>query len=182
MKRLIYIILVGFCLAACTTSKQTDSKEHILVWQLYNFRNQNIHDKLLSIVEDAFNEDSFDALFIEYTQLTTIGTYGQDSTPYHYNLLIQTIHDDYSPQRYKTISENSIGCCMIGDYLCYISNNKITASRLFLKTSDTVSDTIRTTEDECFCYEEAAYCLIDNKEHIFYKKLNDDFQIQIAIW
>ncbi len=182
MKRLLSFFLACIFLTACTNSKQTDAKEQIITWQLYSFRNQYVHDKLLSILNDAFYEDSYDALFIEYRRLITIGTCGQDSIPCHYNLLIQTIHDDYSPRRYETILENAVGCCMLGEHLCYISNNKVTASRLFLKTNETITDTIHIVEDECFCYEDGVYCLIDNKDHIYYKKPNSGYQIQLAIY
>ena len=143
-----------------------ESKTIDISLPLYTFKNQEIHDKLLPIINDF--EDNYDALEITFwPTIDTISTYGKDSLPYGYNLLVHSIHYHYHGNFYDDIANQVVGCCMIGKKFCYITDRR-TRDRLFVKTSERKHHTVFSSNTVCPCLEDEAYCLLGEDDAIFY--------------
>ena len=174
MKRIVLTILtiVLLLMPSCRWHKHLVLKETEVKLPLYEFKNKDIHNKLLSLIEEYLvdNDGSrFEALFIEYySELDTIGTYGEDSIPYGYNLLIETVNGSFHGDVYEEIMPRVTGCCMIGDYYCYIGNNDLTTDRLFTKTEEVRKDTLYKYNHMCWCCEEELEILLDEHDSILY--------------
>ena len=135
---------------------------------LYKFANTRIHDTLLSIVNNYFLND-LDAVSIVYFPIAdTSGTYSDDSIPYLYNLYIETIHYFYTSNTWKDDYRYMVGCSMIGNKLCYIKE-ELTLERLFVKTSETIRDTLvfRPLDEVCACEELDSECYLLDNDSLF---------------
>ena len=143
-----------------------ESKTIDISLPLYTFKNQEIHDKLLPIINDF--EDNYDALEITFwPTIDTISTYGKDSLPYGYNLLVHSTHYHYYGDFYEDIANYVVGCCMIGKKFCYITDRR-TRDRLFVKTSERKHHTVFSSNTVCPCLEDEAYCLLGEDDALFY--------------
>lgn len=107
-----------------TIPQKNDS---IISLSLYKFNNENIYNKILTLVNEHFGESNDDLYITYYSDIDTIESRKNDSIPYCYNL---TLNITYGNSHIL----DAAGYCMIGKRLCYISNN-LTKNRLFTKTS-----------------------------------------------
>lgn len=144
---------------------------------LYTFKNPSIGERLQQTVGKW--KDDYDALEITYWPTAdTISTYGVDSLPYCYNLLVNSVHYEYNGNAYEDVADQVAGCCMIGNKLCYITN-RTTRERLFVRTTERKRHTVYSSNTVCPCSEYEAYMLLGEDESLFYLPLEELHRVSV---
>ena len=153
------------------------SKDIDISLPLYTFKDMGIHDKLTQIIDGW--EDDYDALEITYwPTVDTISTYGEDSLPYGYNLLVNTVHYYYHGDSYEDVAGHVAGCCMIGKKFCYIRSST-TRDRLFVKTSERKHHTVYSCNTVCPCLEVMAFIRLGEDGNLFHMPLEELHSVSI---
>lgn len=142
----------------------SDNKTFDINLPLYTFKSQEVHDKLLQIV----NEWKDDGSELEITFWTIVDTkiaYGEDTILYRSKLMLESVHYDYHGDAYEDISSMASGCCMVGKKFCYITS-RLTRDCLINRTDERKHHKVYSSNTVGPCREYNVYFLLREDDNI----------------